>query len=133
MLLKTDFAFRFAIGLPHVFDVEHGEHDAFGIAEGDLVLPGLELLGELLGDVERDRHRPERAVVELHVAADALVVGLVHEAGERREAAVAEHLEVADLARREVPGGAIARLRLWFGGLFRADDQVDELTAVGRG
>ena len=36
----------------------------------------LELLGELLGDVERDRHRPERAVGEPHLVADRFVVGL---------------------------------------------------------
>ena len=35
---------------------------------------GCELCGELLGDVERDRHRPERAVGEAHVARTPLVV-----------------------------------------------------------
>ena len=61
-----------------------------------IVVARLDLLGELLGDVERDRHRPERAVGEAHLVADGFVVGFLHEAGERREAAVAEHLEVAE-------------------------------------
>ena len=117
---KTCLGFGLAIGLPDVFDFDHGEHHAFGIAEGDLVAL-LELVGEFLGDVERDRHRPERAVGEPHLVADRFVVGLAHEAGERREAAVAEQLEVAELARREVPGGPIARLRFDFGGAAGGD------------
>ena len=76
-------------GVPDVLDVDHGEHHALGIAERDLIAR-LELVGELLGDVERDRHRPERAVREPHLVADRFVVGLAHEAGERREAAVAQ-------------------------------------------
>ena len=83
------------------------------------VVARLELLGEFLGDVERDRHRPERAVGEAHLVADRFVVGLAHEAGQRREAAVAEQLEVAELARREIPGGPIARLGFDFGGAAR--------------
>ena len=75
--------------MPDVFDVDHGEHHAFGIAERDVAIR-LELVGELLGHVERDRHRPERAVGEPHLGADRFVVGLSHEARERREAAVAE-------------------------------------------
>ena len=90
----------------------------------------LELLGELLRDVERDRHRPERAIGEAHLAADGFVVGLVHEAGERREAAVAEHLEVAELARREIPGGPIAGLGFDFGGVFGLEKQVNEFPTV---
>ena len=72
---KTCLASLLAIRFPDVFDVDDGEHDAFGIAEGDVVAL-LELLGELLGDVERDRHRPERAVGESHLVADGFVVGL---------------------------------------------------------
>ena len=134
MLVRAEdgFAFGLAIGLPDVFDVEDGEHDAFGIAQGDLGAARLELLGEFLGDVERDRHRPENAVGQSHLAADAFVVGFVHEAGERREAAVAEHLEVADLARREVPGGPIARFGFGVGRLFAVEDEVNEFAAVRR-
>ena len=38
---EDGLAFGLAIGLPDVLDVEDGEHDAFGIAQGDLGLPGL--------------------------------------------------------------------------------------------
>ena len=106
-----------------------GEHDAFGIAESNVVAL-LELLGEFLGDVERDRHRPERAVGEAHLVADGFVVGFAHEAGERREAAVAEHLEVAELARGEIPGGPIAGLFFDFVGAAGGDLKVDEFAAV---
>ena len=120
-----------AIRFPDVFDVDDGEHDAFGIAEGDVVAR-LELLGELLGDIERDRHRPERAVGESHLAADRFVVGLAHEAGERREAAVAEHLEVAELARREIPGGPVARSGFGRGHLVAVEDEINEFPTVWR-
>ena len=103
MRAENGFGFRRAVGLPDVFDVQDGEHDAFGIAQGDFAAAGLELLREFFGDVERDRHRPENAAGQPHVAADAFVVGLVHEAGERREAAAQQQFEVADLARRSGP------------------------------
>ena len=117
--VEDGFAFRLAVGLPDVFDVQDGDHDAFGIAQGDLAAAGLEGFGEGLGDIERDRHRPEKAAGELHVAAHAFVIGLVHEACERREAAVEEQLEVANLARREIPRREIARLGFGRGGVRR--------------
>ena len=64
---KYSFGFGRAIGLPHVFDVQHREHHAFGIAQRNLAGPGGELLGKLFGDVECDRHRPQRAVGQAHV------------------------------------------------------------------
>jgi len=97
--VEDGFAFRLAIGLPDVLDMEDGDHDAFGIAQGDLAAAGLKCFGESLRDVEGDGHRPKHAAGERHVAADALVVGLVHEAGKRREAAIEEQFEVADLTR----------------------------------
>ena len=86
--LEDGFAFGLAIGLPDVFDVQDGDHDALGVAQRDLGATGLEVLGEGLRDIEGDRHRPEQAAAQSHLAADAFVIGLVHEAGERREAAV---------------------------------------------
>ena len=32
---EDGLAFGLAVGLPDLFDVEDGEHDAFGIAQGD--------------------------------------------------------------------------------------------------
>ena len=87
-----------AVGLPDVLDVEDGQHDALGIAQGELA-PGSSVGGELLVDVEHDRHRPQRAVGEAHVLADALVVGLGEEPGQRGEPAV------QDAARGRRVGG----------------------------
>ena len=45
-----------------------------------------------------------------------------------------EHLEVADLARGEIPGRQIARFGFGLGGLVAVEDEVDELAhrAAGR-
>ena len=37
---ENGLGFGFFVGLPHVFDVEDGEHYAFGIAQGDLAAAG---------------------------------------------------------------------------------------------
>ena len=50
---------------------------------------------------QRDRDRPEEAARRLHAVAHALPVGVRHEALERREAADAEHDDVALLARAD--------------------------------
>ena len=77
------FAFSLTIGLPDVFDVQNGDHDAFGVAQGDLGAAGVQGLGEGLRNVEGDWHRPKKAAAQSHIAADAFVIGLVHETGER--------------------------------------------------
>ncbi len=59
---------------PAVGDGHGGEDHALLVAQGD-VLPDLEALGELLGHVERDRHRPELAIRQAHVVDDAVVIG----------------------------------------------------------
>jgi hypothetical protein len=71
---------------------------------------------------QRDRDRPEQARRGLETVAHALPVGARHEALERREAADAEHDEVALFARgdaqpRERPGAA------GFGGALRLVQQ----------
>ncbi len=50
---------------------------------------------------EADRQRPGQAEREPHLGDDPLVVGLAHEALERRERARGDHVEVAQLARRQ--------------------------------
>ena len=77
----------------------HGGHDLAGLAvhQGDIRAFLDAVRGELVGR-ERDRDRPEQAVGHLHAVAHALPVGLGHEAGERGEAADAEHDDVADFA-----------------------------------
>ena len=102
---------RQPVGGPEVGDRHDRQDDALLVAERD-VLPGLDLLGEGLAHVERDRHRPERAVGEAHLLDDAVVVGLGEKALQRVEAAVHQELEVAGLAGREVPGRKLGRLEL---------------------
>ena len=52
-------------------------------------------------DRETDRERPRKAAREVHLLDDALVVGLAHEALERRERARSDHVEVGELPRGE--------------------------------
>ena len=51
---------------PLVGDRHDGEDHALGVAQRN-VLPRLDLGRESFRDVERDRHRPERAVREPHL------------------------------------------------------------------
>ncbi len=103
------------IGLPDVFDVQHGQHHALGIAQGDLAAARLQRLGEIFGHIERDRHGPEHAAGQPHVAADAFVVGAIHESAQRREAAAQQQLKIAELARGQVPRRPLARVGFQFG------------------
>ena len=52
----------------------------------------------LLGHIERDGHREQRAVSETHVGKASLIIRLVHEAFERREATGDDELQVTQLA-----------------------------------
>ena len=60
----------------------------------------------------------------------SLVIGLIHETGERRKTAVEQHFKIADLARRQVPGWEIARFGLRLSGVFAIEDKVSELAAM---
>ncbi len=117
------------VGTPHVLDVEHGEHHALVVAQRH-ALAGCQLLGSGLRDVEGDRHRPQRAVGEPHRLADRVVLALGEEAAQRREGAVGEQLEVADLTGRQVPRREVDGYGLQLGGAVLVDQKVDELTAV---
>ena len=75
-----------------------------GVGERDLGA-GRDRVGEAAGRRERDRDRPEEAARGAIAVADAAPVGLGHEALERREAADAEHDEVALLARGDAQRG----------------------------
>ena len=88
----------------------HGrDQEALRIAQPD-ALAGAQAVDELAGDVEGDRDRPERAVGQAHALEHRLVVGGAEEARERREAAVQQQLQVAQLPLGQVPGGVLGRL-----------------------
>jgi hypothetical protein len=74
-------------------------------------------VGAVLVDGEGHGDRPGKSVLEVHRLEHRVVVGLTLEAGERRERADGEHLEVGELAfgddeRREVAGFVAQGLRV---------------------
>ena len=81
--------------LERLLDLEHRERAAGLVGERDAISGGSRV------DGEADRKRPRQAAREVHLVDDALVVGLAHEALERRERARGEHVEVGELPRRE--------------------------------
>ena len=89
------------VRLPAVGDGHGGEDHAFLVAQCD-VLAQFQRCCEVFADVQRDWHRPERAVCKAHVVDNAVIVFLGQEAFERVEAAVHQKLQVTDLARGQV-------------------------------
>ena len=81
------------VALPDLLDLDPAQRLAFVAGERDDV-------ADLALEVGRqgDRDRPVVAVGGAHLRADALPVGGALEAGQRREAAVADHLEVGRVA-----------------------------------
>ena len=118
-----------AVNPPEGEDVKHGQHDPFRVAQRQ-VGPGRQRVRRRFRHVERDRHRPQRAVREPHVGADRVVVAGGHEPGQRRESSVEQQLEVAELTRRDVVRHPVARLRRDLLGTGRAGNQIDERPAV---
>ena len=96
--VEYGLGFGRAVGLPDFFDVQHGEHHAFGVAQRNFAAAGRELLGKFFGDIERDRHRPKHTAGQAHVVANAFVVGFGHKAAQRRESSAHEQFQVANLA-----------------------------------
>ena len=101
--LEHQFAFPLFVGFSHFidfFDLQ-GSHD-LALADQGHFVTGLQALGIFSGDVQGDGHGPEGAVGKGHLFADALPVGLVHEAVQGREAADAHHDQVALGARGDL-------------------------------
>ena len=95
-----------------LLDVEDGQRPAVLVGERDAVAL------RRLGDGEADGKRPGQPAREPHGLDDAVVVLLAHEAGEGRERAGGEHVEVGQLAggqrddlERVDVAGALARPR----------------------
>ena len=92
---------------PHLADLDDGGEQPFGVAKRDRVA-ALQPGREGLAHVERHRHRPDRACREPHVAQHPFVLGRAHEPVERCEGAVQQELQIAELARGEVPALGVA-------------------------
>ena len=108
-----------------LLDLEHRERAAALVRERDAVAR------RRLGHGEADGQRPGQPVGEPHRLDDALVVRLAHEAGQRRERARGEHVQVGQLARgqrddleRVEVVGALARARSTSDAAVRADQLV---------
>jgi hypothetical protein len=82
----------FLVVLEGLLDLEHRERDPGLVGQRDAVA------GRSRIDSETDGKRPRQAAREVHLGDDALVVGLAHEALERRERARRDHVEIGELA-----------------------------------
>ena len=96
----------------HIYAHEHPESEADRGGGLTLWFTGLSGSGKttiahLVGpelDRQAHRQRPGKAVQEVHLLDDALVVAPSHEAFERRERARRDHVEVGELPRGERDG-----------------------------
>lgn len=83
------------------------------VLEGDF-LADVYFGGYVVGRAEGDRNRPNRAIGQPHVFADADKIGFAHESGQRRKSADRDHFQIALLAWREryrrQGGGVVGRL-----------------------
>ena len=85
--------------------------------------------GKFGRDVERDRHRPEDAAGKSHVLDNAVVFGLGQKSLERRERAVKQQLDIANLPRGQVPGRVVQGFLLFF---FRSGFARDTVLLILR-
>jgi hypothetical protein len=130
--LEDGSGFSLPVGLPSVFHVQHGEHDAFGITQRDLAAAGLERLGQFFVNVERDRHGPQEATGQPHVVAYAFVIRAGHESAQRRETAAHQQFKIADLAGGQVPGGPFPGMGFQLIDSFWLSDKTDEFSTMRR-
>ena len=103
-------------------------HHQFSLGHVTLSSPDIEIIGDPLipGSVAA-RARGGKP----HRAAHRVVIRLLHEAGQRREPAVHQQLEIADLPHREVPRRVVLRFGLEFLAAIFIGQQVDESAAMG--
>ena len=114
---------------PFVGDRHDGEDDPLLIAQRDVLIRA-DAFSEFLGDVERDRHRPERAVGEAHIVDDGVIVSLRQEPFQRVETAVHQELQIADLAGRQIPGRQVASFNLKLRGALGGDIEFGDRRGV---
>ena len=110
VVIGTEHLFGLAgfVGLPLVGDGHGSKDHAFLIAQGD-ILAGFDGFGEVLGDIQRDRHRPKGAIGQTHVIDDSVIVFLAQEALERVETAIHQQFKIANLARGQIVRGEVPR------------------------
>jgi hypothetical protein len=80
---QNSLRFRLAIGLPDILHKQYPEHHALGIPQRNFGAPRFERFRKRLRHIERNRDRPNQAVGQSHLMADALVIIAIHEAAQR--------------------------------------------------
>ena len=123
--------FATLVRLPDIPHLEHGGHEALGVAQGD-AQAGLEFAGEGGGYVQHDGHGPEGTVGQAHVVQHTVVRRLVQEAFQGREAPVQQQLQVAGLALGQGQGGKVPGDLLEMFGLLVLHQPADQPPPVGR-
>src|SRR6266436_2887899 len=94
----VEYGLRFlaTIRFPNFFHMQQRKHYSFGIAQGDLALCRRKRFRQIFGHIQSDGDWPENTAREAHLIANTLVVGLGHEASQRRKPSIEEKLEIAE-------------------------------------
>ncbi len=108
---KNHLGFAGLVGNPTVGHRHGAKNDTFLITQCN-VLAQFQFLGETLAHVQRDRHRPERAIGQPQVLHDADVIGLAQETLQRIEPTIHQKFQIADLARGQVMADQLTCLML---------------------
>ena len=90
------------VGHPFVAQRHDGQDHAFGVAQCN-ILTWLNFGGELFAYIQRDRHRPKRAIGQAHVFHHAVIVSLRQKPLKRRKATIHQQFQITDLTRRQIP------------------------------
>jgi len=120
----------FPVGRIDILDRQGGDQHAFLVTKGDL-LPGPDRVRKRLAHVQGDGNWPQGSARQTHGVHDRLVVRLAEKTGQRREGAVQQHLDVADLAGCQVPGLQVPGLLALRGRFFFRQIQIDQHAPVG--
>ena len=119
------------VGRPAVGDRHGPEDHPLHVAQRD-VLTDLDPVGEGLGHIEGDGHRPERAIGQPQRVHHAGIVGLGHESLERVEPAIHQKLQIADLPPAEIPADQLSGLEFQFLGAVVRDIKLGDGGEIGQ-
>src|SRR5262249_10651932 len=100
---ENSLNFRFAVRLPHFFDVQNREHYSLWIAKGDFTGTRLQRSGKLLRYIEGDRNWPNQTTRQVHGITDTLEICASHESTQRGKSAVHQEFQITNLAPSQVP------------------------------
>jgi hypothetical protein len=84
---------------PDIRNIHRGDQHALRIAQGDGIA-GRNFVRKGLADIEGNRHGPDHTAFQTHFIANVVVISFFQESFERRESAIQQKVQVAQLARR---------------------------------